>query len=621
MKILDVDLLQDGLQRNMAMLDRLQSETEAIHRSIDGLVQMGETLKGEGGNAILSFYGECHLPFLQFFQLFSMQFKQVLHQMEAALYSLEPDTAGYILEQFLDGELEQGLTFIGRLTASLTDETNSIMDQVSDIIGLPHLDDSGVQEGVIRSKKKRDNTISQLYEFDASQTTALNPIEMDIHTMDQWLSNMEGLFKEGLTDVNFQQNDWVALTSQSRLKVELDARQASLKKLTNILSWEKLQSIYQTLLDYAKPITYGFGGSISKESPFVGSDMIALSCPAPEANDDQQEDVNPFVKSINSFNEMGKDFWNGLDNRAEKAFNSPYDFVNYMTLGATDGIWSGAKDRADKMFESKTDFADYATFGFSGMVKEAVLPEDAFSKEHWQNSFGLATSIFGAGKLITSPTNTGVGIPKNTNIGVTATNKGEKVDINSSWKDLMSDADKITYTDYWNNSAKNMEKTPTNAKVIGSESTWNEFLKYNSSLDVNKSAESYIKIITDQSPWPENYTPKSNSLPIGTKINMAMSPGQDNLRPGGWATLDEFSDVNYVRNNLAVQYEFKPEIDRVNIYEVIKELPVKEGTVGPQIDLRLDKYLPGGGSQEALNVPPPLRMKYLKYIESVPLDQ
>ncbi|MDF2065956.1 hypothetical protein [Bacillus sp. Cr_A10] len=102
---------------------------------------------------------------------------------------------------------------------------------------------------------------------------------------------------------------------------------------------------------------------------------------------------------------------------------------------------------------------------------------------------------------------------------------------------------------------------------------------------------------------------------------MAMSPGEDNLSPGGWATIDEVSDVNYVRNNLAVQYDFKPEIDRVNIYEVVKELPVKEGSVGPQIDLRLDKYLPGGGSQEALNVPPPLRMKYLKYIDSVPLNK
>ena len=159
-------------------------------------------------DALPFLYQECHLPFFHFFQLFSEQFKQVLNQMEAALHSLEPDSSGYILETFLDGELEQGLTLIGELTASLTDEANSIMDQVSDIVGLPHLDDSGVQEGVISSKRKRDDTLNQLYEFDATQTYALNPVEHGLQTMDKWLTDMEGLFQAGVKDINFLPSQW-----------------------------------------------------------------------------------------------------------------------------------------------------------------------------------------------------------------------------------------------------------------------------------------------------------------------------------------------------------------------------------------------------------------------------
>lgn len=82
-----------------------------------------------------------------------------------------------ILETVLGEDLELGLTFISELTSSLTDEANSIMDQVSDIVALPHLDDSGVQEGVISSKRKRDNTLMRLYEFDTTLTYALNTIE------------------------------------------------------------------------------------------------------------------------------------------------------------------------------------------------------------------------------------------------------------------------------------------------------------------------------------------------------------------------------------------------------------------------------------------------------------
>ncbi|MFZ0577061.1 MAG: LXG domain-containing protein, partial [Psychrobacillus psychrotolerans] len=221
MKILDVDIFQDGLQRNLTMLDRLSSEMKSIHQAVEGLVQMEDQLKGAGGNAIRSFYQECHLPFLHFFQLFSEQFKQVLNQMEAALHSLEPDSSVYILETFLDGELEQGLTLIGELTASLTDEANSIMDQVSDIVALPHLDDSGVQEGVISSKRKRDDTLMQLYEFDATQTYALNPIEHGLQTMDKLLTDMEGLFQAGVKDITFLPSQWDVLTFRSDIRTEL----------------------------------------------------------------------------------------------------------------------------------------------------------------------------------------------------------------------------------------------------------------------------------------------------------------------------------------------------------------------------------------------------------------
>ncbi len=65
MKVLDVDLFQDGLKRNITMLDRLENEVEAIHHAVEGLVAMDEELKGVGGDAIRAFYAECHLPVLQ----------------------------------------------------------------------------------------------------------------------------------------------------------------------------------------------------------------------------------------------------------------------------------------------------------------------------------------------------------------------------------------------------------------------------------------------------------------------------------------------------------------------------------------------------------------------------
>ena len=95
------------------------------------------------------------------------------------------------------------------------------MDQVSDIVALPPIDDSGVQEGVISSKRKRDDTLNRLYEFDATQTYALSPIEQGLQTMDKWLTDMEGLFHAGVKDINFLPSQWDVLTFRSDIRTEL----------------------------------------------------------------------------------------------------------------------------------------------------------------------------------------------------------------------------------------------------------------------------------------------------------------------------------------------------------------------------------------------------------------
>lgn len=208
MKILDVHPFHDGIGRNINMLSRLEGEMNAIQTAVQGLVAMEETLKGEGGDAIRSFYNDCHLPFLHFFLTFNSLFNTTLTTMNSALDALEPDANGFIRQAYLEGEVEEGLTEISQVTTSLTDESNSIMDSVSDIVALPHLDDSGVQEGVTSARTSRDNTVTDLNEFDMTQTNALLLIEAAMLNMEAWLTDIEYLMEEGLTDVNFPAESW-----------------------------------------------------------------------------------------------------------------------------------------------------------------------------------------------------------------------------------------------------------------------------------------------------------------------------------------------------------------------------------------------------------------------------
>ena len=108
--------------------------------------------------------------------------------------------------------------------------------------------------------------------------------------------------------------------------------------------------------------------------------------------------MGPLIKSWNSIKGIAGDFYNGLENRADKFVDSPYDFVNWLTVGIPDvikGTIQSNAERSDKAFDSIYDCANWLSFGSADMVKGTFAPEDPLSKEHWLNSFGLATTIFG----------------------------------------------------------------------------------------------------------------------------------------------------------------------------------------------------------------------------------
>ena len=224
--------------------------------------------------------------------------------MDATLDGLEPDSSGFIREHFLDAEIDQGLKTIAQLTESLTEEANSIMNQVADIVALPHLDDSEVQEGVHTATIKRDTTLTQLHEFDANQTTALTPIEQDLLTMETWISDIEGLFTDGVTSINFSANQWATLSSKNTLKTDLaqhTATMAGLPVMTGVNGHPT--TMLGALLAGGNPLkfSYGFvdGPNLLYELGILSfSDMATYGRPIATVSGDiitNEEQVNGFI--------------------------------------------------------------------------------------------------------------------------------------------------------------------------------------------------------------------------------------------------------------------------------------------------------------------------------------
>ena len=98
---------------------------------------------------------------------------------------------------------------------------------------------------------------------------------------------------------------------------------------------------------------------------------------------------------------------------------------------------------------------------------------------------------------------------------------------------------------------------------------------------------------TGKNPWGSGEIVSTTIPKGGLDVEMAMSPGQ--TRPGGWATTDKITDVDFVRNKLAVTPEFKPEISHVQKFHIPEGVRVQIGTVGPQTYNGI--IYEGGGNQ------------------------
>lgn len=129
----------------------------------------------------------------------------------------------------------------------------------------------------------------------------------------------------------------------------------------------------------------------------------------------------------------------------------------------------------------------------------------------------------------------------------------------------------------------------------------------------------YRQLAEGASPWPDWYTPYETTLAPGTRFQMAIGGQQTPEMPGSFGTFDQIRSVSDVRDFLAVRLAWKPQVDRVVTYEVVKPVPVKIGPVGPQVDPDNCALLEGRWSQFQAKVERGTFITYLKIIDVHPI--
>ncbi|MEH7776862.1 T7SS effector LXG polymorphic toxin [Bacillus altitudinis] len=205
MKTLDAFALINGIDQTLNTLKQQSQQVSSIEKQIQQIISLDGALKGEAGQAIRSFYTECHIPFLQFFQVVIEEYSSALKQTKQALHTLESNQHGFISQAFIEHELDQGLKKAERAISEIVSEVNHAIGRVGHIVHLPSVDESAFQQNYQKAWLETSRTIGLLHAFDREQTSALQETKSSLQTMKQFINMLSTMFTGPKIDITSYQ--------------------------------------------------------------------------------------------------------------------------------------------------------------------------------------------------------------------------------------------------------------------------------------------------------------------------------------------------------------------------------------------------------------------------------
>lgn len=205
MKTLDAFALINGIDQTLNTLKQQSQQISSIEKQIQQIISLDGALKGEAGQAIRSFYTECHIPFLQFFQVVIEEYSTALKNTKQALHALESNQNGFISQAFIEHELDQGLKKAERTISEIVSEVNHAIGRIGHIVHLPNVDESTFQQNYQKAWLETSRTIGLLHAFDREQTSALQETKSSLQTMKQYINTLSAMFTGPKIDITSYQ--------------------------------------------------------------------------------------------------------------------------------------------------------------------------------------------------------------------------------------------------------------------------------------------------------------------------------------------------------------------------------------------------------------------------------
>ncbi|EIT87437.1 putative DNA binding protein [Fictibacillus macauensis ZFHKF-1] len=195
-RIVDVKPFNAGLEKIHKNIQGIETQFETLHKTISGLTNLSDSLKGRTGEGIKQYFEEVHLMFIKSLGVLLVDFDDAVKDIQAELKGLEEDENGFLHEGFLVYGIKPALKKTHDTVLELTTDVNKEINRVDHIVQLPTLNLESVYKQIEDREKSIKKLTHNIIDFDTNAKKSLENVETQLNQLRSLIDNMSKTYSE-----------------------------------------------------------------------------------------------------------------------------------------------------------------------------------------------------------------------------------------------------------------------------------------------------------------------------------------------------------------------------------------------------------------------------------------
>ncbi|TCP31199.1 WXG superfamily protein probably secreted by type VII secretion system [Scopulibacillus darangshiensis] len=197
MKVLKVSEITEGIDHSIKKKENEKDQILAIRDAMNQVTDLGDSLKGEGGNAIKEYFKVLHIPVILLLNQFLDRYINGLKDIKNSVKEFE-DHNGLVREEFIIEDVKKSLDRIEELTHETVGKINDHFMEVSDLVNDQPVTIMPFVKRMDEAEAHNRKTITKLNALDEASMAKLKESENNLDGFNSLVKKFNEWSKNGL---------------------------------------------------------------------------------------------------------------------------------------------------------------------------------------------------------------------------------------------------------------------------------------------------------------------------------------------------------------------------------------------------------------------------------------